>query len=158
MTPKEKSLYGVFTEVRACFHQLRNLTDALHADLGVTTCMRGVMESLAARGGQTVPEIARSKAVSRQHIQILMNALAAAELVAASDNPAHARSLVFDLTPKGRKMFAAMRAREAAPLSRMAASLSLAGLDQARLALADLNRLLTEEFSNTHAERKHVAA
>jgi DNA-binding MarR family transcriptional regulator len=103
---------------------LRAVGDALHADLGITTGMRGVMTSLAAAGPRTVPDLARQRPVSRQHIQTLVNALLAAGLVAASPNPQHRRSPLVGLTEEGRRRLKEMQDREAGLLARTAPSVS----------------------------------
>jgi DNA-binding MarR family transcriptional regulator len=120
MTQKAQDLYQVIRHIRSCFHQLKSLGDELHEDLGVTAAMRAVMESLAEDGEQTVPQIARTKAVSRQHIQVTVDALLTSDLVTLRDNPAHKRSPFIVLTPKGRSTFAGMRRREAGVLEKIA--------------------------------------
>ncbi|MDQ0463246.1 DNA-binding MarR family transcriptional regulator [Caulobacter ginsengisoli] len=94
------------------FHLLKALGDKLHADLGVTTSMRGVMVSLARDGERTVPELARERPVSRQHIQTVVDALTAAGLAMSRPNPQHRRSVLIVLTAEGRRLFETMQARE----------------------------------------------
>lgn len=146
MTEKEKALYRVFGEVRTCFNRLRSLAEHLHGDLGVNPSMRAVMETLAANGAQTVPDIARQKGVSRQHIQTIMNALGDAGFVELVDNPAHKRSPLFALTAKGEVVFAEIRERETEPLRALAEAMSLGTLDEARTFLAELNRQLQHQI------------
>jgi len=147
MTLPEKRLIALIREVRTCFNQLKTLAEHLHEDLGVNPSMRAVMESLVAIAPQTVPDIARSKGVSRQHIQTIMNVLLDADLVASADNPAHKRSPLFALTAKGQTIFATMGEREKEPVRRLAASLPLAALDQAEETLQRLNRQLEAEIA-----------
>lgn len=62
----------------------------------------GVLRSLALDGPQTVPDIARSRPVSRQHCQTIVNGMKAqgfAELIA---NPRHKRSHLVRITKRGR--------------------------------------------------------
>jgi DNA-binding MarR family transcriptional regulator len=154
MTSREKQLYAVFRQVRTCFNQLKTLAEHLHQDLGVNPSMRAVMESLAAKGSQTVPDIAKSKGVSRQHIQNLMNALQMDGFVESFDNPAHKRSLLFDLTSKGSAAFKKIQVREQEPLRRLAASVSAEELLRAEVLLADLNRHLAIEISKGESDEK----
>ena len=109
--------------------------------------MRAVMESLASGGPRTVPEIARSKRVSRQHIQTIVNSLQAAGLVGAGDNPAHRRSPHFLLTAEGRALFATIEAREREPLRRISRSLPDGTLRHAAQVLRDLNRQIAQEIA-----------
>jgi DNA-binding MarR family transcriptional regulator len=71
-----------------------------------------------------VPDLARERPVSRQHIQTQVNELLAAGLVAASPNPQHRRSPRIGLTEEGRRRLREMRAREAELLSRTAPQVS----------------------------------
>ncbi len=112
MTPRAQVLYQVIGQVRSCFHQLRTLGDELHRDLGITASMRAVMESLAEDGEQTVPQIARVKGVSRQHIQVNVDELVVEALVVLRDNPMHRRSPFLALSRKGRTIFEKIRRKE----------------------------------------------
>lgn len=129
--------------IRASFGRLRAVGDALHADRGITASMRAVMESLAERGAQSVPQMARAKSVSRQHIQVNVDALVAAGLVVAGANPEHKRSPLIDLTAAGRTTFAAMRKREGVVLRRLAAALPAADVATAIRTLEALHARLT---------------
>lgn len=113
---KPETLDGVIRVVRACFNRLKAVGDALHADVGVTSAMRAVMESLAEGGAQTVPAIAKTKRVSRQHIQTLADQLSDAGLLTFKPNPDHKRSSLMDLTTKGKRVFKSMKAREVGAL------------------------------------------
>ncbi len=140
MTSKAETLHSVTREVRACFNRLKAVADAMHADLGVTASLRAVIESLAEGGPQTVPQIARAKGVTRQHIQVSADALVADGFAVFADNPAHKRSQLLDLTPKGTRAFATMRSREAGALKDLAENHSLADLETALAVLAGLHR------------------
>jgi DNA-binding MarR family transcriptional regulator len=105
-------------EVRRLFHQLRAAGEALHEGGILTVPQRAVLESLYRDGPQTVPALARARPVSRQHIQVLVDRLAELKLVRARPNPAHKRSPLIELTPEGRRRFAAMRRREHRALAR----------------------------------------
>lgn len=68
----------------------------------------GVMRTLILDGERTVPEIARSRPVSRQHCQTICNGLAGQGLVEFIANPKHKRSQLVRITKKGRAHFDAM--------------------------------------------------
>jgi len=154
MTPKEKELYAVFREIRACFNQMKSLAEQLHQDLGVNPSMRAVMEALSTRSPQTVPDIAKNKGVSRQHIQTIMNSLQAEGFVDTFDNPAHKRSPLFNLTSKGRTVFAKIKEREKEPLQRLAAVMSSESLKHAQEALSQLNQHLVDEIKKGDSNGK----
>jgi DNA-binding MarR family transcriptional regulator len=69
----------------------------------------GVLRMLVKEGPQTVPEMARSRPVSRQHCQTICNALEQQGLVEFIDNPKHKKSKLVRATRKGRDRFASMR-------------------------------------------------
>jgi len=139
-----KKAEAVTREVRACFNRMAALGDRLHRDLGVTTAMRAVMETLDENGAQTVPAIARAKRVTRQHIQVLLNRLVAAELATTRPNPADRRSPLAELTEAGRTLFARMREREKAVLADLTRALAGRDLDAALAALAALRTFLDD--------------
>ncbi|MGH9215889.1 MAG: MarR family transcriptional regulator, partial [Acidimicrobiales bacterium] len=76
-------------EVRLHYHALVRLAGALHGALKVSAPMRAVLEFLQAQGPTPVPRIARSRGVSRQHVQTIVNELLDDGLVELRDNPAH---------------------------------------------------------------------
>ncbi|MBF0370833.1 MAG: MarR family transcriptional regulator [Magnetococcales bacterium] len=112
MNTERRKVERITQEVRACFNRLKALGDELHSDLGISASMRAVMEALHVGEEQTVPQIARGKAVSRQHIQILTNKLAENGLVKIRSNPNDKRSPLVSLSEKGKITFSVMHQRE----------------------------------------------
>lgn len=140
MTPKAQALYQVIRHIRSGFSLLRAMGDDLHRDLKITTAMRAVMETLAEDGEQTVPQIARAKSVSRQHIQVNVDALLRMALVVLRDNPSHLRSPFVALTPRGQATFTTMRGREAELLEWLAKEFGLEQLEQVSGTLRTLSQ------------------
>lgn len=145
MNRNARQLDAMIRLLRACFGQLRALGDALHRDLGVTAAMRAVMEFLDDNRTATVPEIAVAKNVSRQNIQILVDALIAAGLVETRPNPTHRRSVLIALTGRGRATFRKMRGREEVVLSALAGGLSATAIGGAMETLGTLRKNLELE-------------
>ena len=147
---KAEKLTALTQAVRGAFNRLKALGDQLHADLEITTAMRAVMETLAAEGAMTVPQIAKLKGVSRQHIQLLADALCEGELATVRENPAHKRSSLIALTDKGKRAFSKMSGREAPVVEDLARSFGIEELERAtgvlqRLAAALDKRLQEDE-------------
>lgn len=138
---KTTQIEALTRAVRATFQELRALGDGLHADLGITAAMRAVIERATEGEPETVPQIARAKTVSRQHIQTVADALAAKGLIAFADNPAHRRSPFVLPTAAGREAYAEMRRREAAILRRLAPGF---GAEQLEDCSATLDKLRQE--------------
>ena len=113
----QDSLISLIDAIRLAFNQMRSSADAAHADLGVTATLRAVLERLARGGPQTVPDMARARNVSRQHIQKIVDDLGEADLIDLKANPAHKRSPLIVLSAKGGKLFKIIEKREAAILA-----------------------------------------
>ncbi len=113
------ALYRLIAESRALFHALREAAEQLHGDGRLTAGRRGVLESLEHMGPQTIPQLARSRPVSRQHIQALVAELLEDGLVERVPNPAHKRSFLVRLTDQGRERIAEMTEQEAGALSQL---------------------------------------
>jgi len=106
------AFYPLTLAVRRLFHKLGHGVAALHQDSDVSVGMRAVLESVIDGGPQTVPQMARVRPVTRQHIQGLVNALLDGGYVAYVDNPAHKRSKLVSPTERGLRVFKQLRARE----------------------------------------------
>lgn len=126
-----KALEGLIDELRLSLHRIQQVSEELHADETISIGMRGVLEYLLRNSDATVPSIARSRHVSRQLIQTLVNALLEQRLVTLVDNPAHRRSPLVSLTPDGEALIQRMRRKE----RKFFASLG-SGVSEARLTAA----------------------
>lgn len=105
-------LIELFDETAALFHRLKMAVEQVHGQDEMTAGRRGVMRSLARHGPLTVPQLARQRPVSRQHIQAVVDGLLESGLVEAEANSAHKRSPLIVLTEAGRKLLERMAARE----------------------------------------------
>lgn len=143
MHSKGEKLYLVMKKIRASFHLLKNLAEEMHKDLNVNASMRAVLEAIAEQD-QSVPEIARKKNVSRQHIQVNVDVLLEMGLVQLQGNPAHKRSPIITLSKKGRGVFTEIRKREAIALKKMADHFTGAELGSAAATLGKLNDITVE--------------
>ena len=142
-----ETLNEMIRHIRNCFHHLKLVADDLHDDLGITAAMRGVMESLEIDGEQTVPQIAKSKGVSRQHIQLLVDALAEAEIVEVFSNPQHKRSYLVRLTEQGARSFNNIRRKEAGVLRSLTAEFDEEALGSATQTLAEFEAILRQRIT-----------
>ena len=105
-------LEKLLNQVRLSYQNAVRIGDRIHADENVSMGMRAVLEFLFRSGPATVPDIARSRHVTRQAVQILANDLLQNRLIRQEDNPAHKRSSLLVLTNRGRELIERMRARE----------------------------------------------
>lgn len=109
--------------------------ERLHGQGEFTAGRRGILVDLARQGPQTVPQMARSRAVSRQYIQRLVNGLIADGLALLIRNPAHRRSPLVQITPRGSALVEVMQHREAAMFARLPLDASEAELRAAAILL-----------------------
>ena len=130
------------THIRRLFHLLGRTADELHRPLGLTGAGRSVLEGLDRHGPRTVAQMARDRLVSRQHIQMIVNALVRSEMVQIVPNPAHRISPLVALTSKGVRTIKKVKAKEAAFLPELAQPLSAQQLDSALETLRDLEGVL----------------
>lgn len=113
---------------------------------------RSILKNLGREEAVTVPEMARARGVSRQHIQALVNELRADGLVGSRSNPAHKRSKLIVLTPAGKRFLKRMNAREEELLSELAKGIPLDDFRRATRLVRELKkRLESEEWSRAAA-------
>jgi DNA-binding MarR family transcriptional regulator len=147
-SPRTRAFEALTREVRLTFHQLRAAAETLAANEdGLTAAHRGVLESLQHGGPRTVPALARSRPVSRQHIQTLVNRLLALNLVETQANPAHRRSPLVRLTAAGKKRFDQMQRRERRAVERSKLPVSEARLREAAETLRTLRERVLSRWS-----------
>lgn len=145
-------LLGLVDEVRRTHNTLTQVIDDLHADTGVSARLRAVLEYLERNGPSPVPDIARARRVSRQHIQTVVNDLRDRALVDYEPNPHHRRSHLVALTPAGAEAIAAMQEREKSALEPLVRGLDRADLDAARTTLRSLRLAMPDPASHHPAE------
>jgi DNA-binding MarR family transcriptional regulator len=143
------SLISLIDETRLLFHRLRAVAKELHEQGEATAGRRGILWDLGRLGPQTVPQMARARPVSRQHIQVLVNQLVNDRLVEFVENPAHRRSHLVSLTPKGQQVLRNMKRREAAILSTLVGTVPERDLRAA----ADVLRAVRMMFESSQYRR-----
>jgi DNA-binding MarR family transcriptional regulator len=141
---------AITRSIRECCIHLDALYDALRHDVGITAAMRAVLEALYEHGTQTVPQIARSKKVTRQHIQTLADKLLANKLIASEENPKDRRSPLLRLSEHGETVVERMRTREVRVLTEMSHALDDCDVDVALTTLDTLRTYLEKRSEETH--------
>lgn len=136
------TLQDVFDQTVRLFHLLRALAEQLHGQGELTAGRRGILRDLDRPGPQTVPQMARARPVSRQHIQTEVNQLEAEGLVELVENSAHKRSRLVRLTARGKAALEAMYQREAAFYATFQLPLSADQLRETAEALRSLRETL----------------
>lgn len=136
---------NLFAETQNLSQVLKRWGDVLHEGLELTAAMRGILDALLFDGAASVPRIARKRGASRQHVQQLVDALLARDLVERRHNPSHRRSSLIALTDKGRALVENMRADERNAIGRIQAGVSDQAIEEAELVLAAWRRALQHD-------------
>ncbi len=135
----------VVDETRLLFHRLRYVAERIHGGEAPSAGKRGVLQSLRRHGPLTVPQMARQRPVSRQHIQVLVNGLLDSGYVELMDNPGHKRSKLVRLTPTGTALIDAMLERERLLVEKTDIGMPAARLRDAAHVLRRLRELLAND-------------
>jgi len=110
-TPAGQAIEDLIIEIVATFFLLR----AEGMRIGVVSSSGegywSVLRLLKVNGAQTVPQIARYRYVPRQSVQKLANEMLEDGVIELVNNPAHKRSKLLRLTPKGEAVFAELSDR-----------------------------------------------
>lgn len=120
------------------YFRMRRAAEEMMKEGTQSSGRRSVLKSLANSGPQTVPQMARDRTVSRQHIQKLVNGLSDDGLVELIDNPAHRRSKLVQITAAGRETADFTLQREAQILPELVRGIPLEDLETATRVLEHL--------------------
>ncbi len=102
------------------------------SDSVMTGAERDVLDFLVFEGAATVPQIARSRGVSRQHIQKRADALVEKGLAEFAENPAHKSSRLLEASIKGERTHATASRGEAKVLQQLSGKISPKDIETAR--------------------------
>ena len=141
--PGADAVGEMIDETVLLFRRLRSVAEALHGEGTLSGGRRNVLRELKRSGPQTVPQMARSRAVTRQHVQALVNPLEEQGFVEFVDNPAHRRSRLVRLTLSGEGYLDRMQRREAGLLSALNVGASTERVESA----VEVMRLLREALA-----------
>src|SRR5215470_1417143 len=114
----ESAFNALIDETVKLYRRLNIVADEVHHQGEMSGGLRGILRGLKKEGPQTVPHMARIRAVSRQHIQILVNQLAEQGFVELTANPESKRSPLVSLTTRGKNAVEEMNQRESRLLSK----------------------------------------
>ena len=110
--------------IRRLFRAMAQLADRYLRAHGLAAADRAVLQFLDRDDALSVPEIAARCQVSRQHIQVTVNALLEDGFLESRPNPRHKRSPLFALSPIGRELFRKIRAAESEVLDTLFAGIA----------------------------------
>jgi DNA-binding MarR family transcriptional regulator len=132
------SLDRLFTETFLLNLRLLALIEQVHGPGKFPRACRGILADLAENGPQTVPQLARTRSVSRQYIQTAVGTLVSSGWIEPEENPAHRRSVLMKITPSGQELIDQLRRREGGLLRQIDFGLSAAEIQAAAAVLAQV--------------------
>jgi DNA-binding MarR family transcriptional regulator len=147
-TQTQRSLDACFGATTRLAHRVRTLSERLHGSDSLSAGRRGILRDLRDNGPQTVPQMARRRFVSRQHIQSLVDPLTSEGHVELVENPAHRRSRLVRLTRRGDLLVQEMAQRERDLMAQMDLPISQRELDYA----ASVLQAICEWLSGTRRQ------
>ncbi len=124
-----QAVYAVMDEAARLFHRLKAVAEQLHGGGEVSAGKRGILRDLERLGPKTVPQLARMRPVTRQHIQSLVDPMAELGLVEFRHNPDHKRSRLVAITEAGREFVIEMFRREQLLFERVGLDIDTDNLD-----------------------------
>lgn len=133
---------GLMTAAALLYFRMRLAAQELLEEGELSAGRRSLLRDVARNGPQTVPQLARKRSVSRQHIQTVVNALMADGLAERVVNPAHKGSPLVRPTPAGARAVRELARREAALFPQLTAGISLKDLETATTVLDQLRSTL----------------
>ena len=136
-------LNRLISETRGLFHDLEEVSEIILARHDLSPQERRLMMTLRKHRRSTVPQLARKRGVSRQYVQVTMNALTRRGLVFFRENPDHKRSRLLELTQQGEERIREIMAREGEAMHRVAAGLSPEEVRQAVVVLVQARKGLS---------------
>ena len=140
-----RALAALIDEVSALHRRLGGIVGRGNGRAPVSVGQRDILKELGRQGPRTVPQMARTRSLSRQHVQSQVNGLAGDGYVELIDNPAHKRSRRVRLTPRGRELLEEMDRGRAYVFSRLDVAASVEELRRATAVLGRLREVLEEE-------------
>jgi DNA-binding MarR family transcriptional regulator len=140
-------------EVALLFFRMRTVATEYVGQGRHSTGRRSILRSLSRRP-HTVPEMARERGVSRQHVQKLVDGLVADRLVMTRVNPKDRRSRLVSLTSKGRAYFRGLCDRETKLFTRIARGLDPEDFRRATALIRELRGRLKDKPGKTASGRR----
>jgi DNA-binding MarR family transcriptional regulator len=136
--------YQVVWLVRRLFRALAQKANENLGRYKLTVADRAVMEFLYPCEQLSVPEIASRYQVSRQHVQVTVNALCKKGLLESRPNPRHKRSSLMKLSDKGGELFTAILLKDKETVEKLFSEIPLEDRKVTRRTLEILLRKLPE--------------
>ena len=147
------ALFDLFWELALSYFPLNAAGHRIAADSGLSPGKISLLRSLSADGPQSVAQLARSRPVARQGVQLMADQLVAAGLAEFIDNPTHRRAKLVRVTAEGSRALASMLAAQLAMARSLAPRFGHGELKTSISVLRRLRPLLAAFKPNTTAKQ-----
>lgn len=145
LTDTSHKLVKVLDEAVVLNFRLQRVAEELHRQGPASSARRGVLRMISEEGPQSVPQLARHRGVSRQHVQKLVDSLMEEGLVEYAPNPAHRKSDLVRLTQAGLEAVRDNTRREAILVKEFTPEVNSEELDTALDVLTRVRRFLESD-------------
>lgn len=119
-----KDLSDLVREVRLTYYQMRQSSADTGLNVKGISGAYGLMADIFHQGPQTIPQLLKERALSRQYLHRVINTLEAEGLIEFRDNPSHKRSKLVALSEPGLAFFENKRGKIMASLVPISEELS----------------------------------
>lgn len=137
-------LAAVYVALGPVYRRVARIVEHDQELSGLSVGVRNVLDQLRRDGERTVPQLAGSQELSRQFVQRMVNDAREAGHVELVENPAHRRSRLVRMTPRGRDAISAVIAREHELMGRVGGDLTDVELDATLRVLHHMDLALVE--------------
>lgn len=128
-TDRAARLAEVYIALGPVYRRVARIVEQDEQVSGLSVGVRNILDQLRLGGDRTVPQLARAQELSRQYTQRMVDQAATDGLVELTPNPAHRRSRLVHLTPRGAAAITSVIERELSLLTRVGGDLTAAELD-----------------------------
>jgi DNA-binding MarR family transcriptional regulator len=128
-------LAEVYLVVGPLYRRVLRAVEEDAAQTGIDAGQRAVLDMLRRHGPMTVPQLAREQELTRQFVQRMVNSAADDGLVEAAVNPTHRRSVLIQLTDRGRAAITLVVEREHRQLREASRGLDATQIDTTLIVL-----------------------
>ena len=150
MTSTPAPLSLLIDRLAGFFFLARQYGQALHATDALSSGERAILKEIAAAGSRTVPDLAESRAISRQAIQKTVDLLVARGALTKAASTRDRRTRRLGVTPAGTALLRKIARREADEAARFRTAFTAQELETFTTVLGRLETILaqrTEELS-----------
>jgi DNA-binding MarR family transcriptional regulator len=137
---KEVILSDLLKEIRINYQLLRKGVEVVHKGSDLSIGVRAVIEILNDQGAMTVPHLAKTRHMSRQSIQVMVDEMLKMGWLETKPNPFHKKSSLIELTAEGKKAYKNMQDQEIKHMKKLNIDVPVKKLEEALKLVEHINK------------------